>query len=162
RFVLHTQHRAEHARIERGGIAVGGLHGDRAWLALGSRGVDGDVDPAEARDRSIDQSTNVLVFADVSTDERDLGAETAELHLQCLPGLGIPPTDDEPVTLTGCGNGGGATNAGKRAGDQDDLLRHDQLLDSYEIKRNSLLVRAQPTVTAGRSLLHFSDDYVVV
>jgi hypothetical protein len=48
--------------------------------------------------------------------------------LQCLAGLRIAAGDDDPVTLARGSQGGGPANSSKRAGNQNDIAGHRQLL----------------------------------
>ena len=46
-------------------------------MAFGAGGVDSGVQSTEPRDRSIDQFSDIVLAANVSTDEHGFGAELA-------------------------------------------------------------------------------------
>jgi len=118
--VLHAQQRAQHVGVEGGGVGLGALRGQRAWLALGAGIVDRDIQPAEARDGTIVQGLDVGLIADIGADEGGLRTEAAQLVGQSRSGVVAAPGDDDGCALAGEGDGSGATDPGQRAGDEND------------------------------------------
>ena len=70
--MLHAQDHAEDVRVERRGVGVRGLVGDRADLAFGAGVVDRDIESAEPGDGLVDQSADIVLVADVGVDELGL------------------------------------------------------------------------------------------
>jgi hypothetical protein len=127
-FVLHAQDNAEDIGVERRGIAFRGLLRDRADLAFGAGIVHRDIDAAKASYGLVDQSADVILLADVGVDELGLRTERAQLLDERLAGLITPTGNDHLRALLGEGDGGGAPNAGKSTGDQDNLIAHVRIL----------------------------------
>src|ERR1700694_759936 len=87
-----------------------------------------DIETAKPRDRLVDHHADVIVLADVGVDELGLGTERAQLLNERLAGLITPAGNDHLRALLGEGDGGGATDAGKSTGDQDNLIAHIRIL----------------------------------
>jgi hypothetical protein len=123
-FVLYAQKHPENIRVERRGIAFRGLVRDRSHLTFGGSIVDRDIETTESSDGLVDRIADVSFFTDVGVDELGLGTEGAQLLHEFLAGL-IPPTSNDHLrALLGKRDGGGATDAGKSASDQDNLTAH--------------------------------------
>src|SRR6267154_450188 len=106
-FVLQAEQHPEHVGVEGGGVALDRLIDDQPRLALGTRTVDGGVDPAEPGHGLIDQLPHLVVATDVGLDERGLGVEAAKLGLERLAfGLAAARDDQAGATL-GEGEGSG-------------------------------------------------------
>jgi hypothetical protein len=121
-FVLHAQKHAENIRVERRGIAFRGLVRDRADLAFGASIVHRDIETTEPCDGLVDQCADIVLRAGVGVDELGLRTERAQLLSKRLPGLIMPTCNDHVRALLG--EGGGATDAGQGARDQDDGVAH--------------------------------------
>jgi hypothetical protein len=120
--VLQPEHRAEHIGVEHGGVAVGRLLGQRAGPAFGAGIIDGDVDPAEPRDRLIDKAAHIVFTAHVGLDEGGLGAKSAQLGFE-RPAFGFAAArGDHSGAFPGEGERGGAADAGQCAGNENDRL----------------------------------------
>ena len=111
-FVLHAQDHAENIGVERRGIALCGLIGDRPNLAFGAGIVHRDIETAKPRDGLVDQSADVFVLADVGVDELGLRTERAQLLDERLADLVTPTGDNHFCALLGEGDGGGAPDTG--------------------------------------------------
>src|SRR5712664_4155912 len=123
-LMFQAEQHAEHIGVEGGGVAFGGLIDDQAPLALGTRIVDGGVDPAEASYGLIDQVAHLVFVTDVGLDECGFGAQAAKLGLESLA-FGLPAAgDDEAGAVLGEGDSGGATYACEGSGDQNDWFFH--------------------------------------
>src|SRR5882724_344878 len=123
-FVLHAQDHAENIRVERRGIALGGLVRDRANLAFGAGIVHRDIETAKPCDGLVDQRADVILLADVGVDELGLRTERAQLRDEGLAGLITPTGYDDLRALPGEGDRGGTADAGQGAGDQDNWVAH--------------------------------------
>src|SRR5882724_5092800 len=150
-FVLHAQDHAENIRIERRGIAVRGLVCDRAHLAFRARIVHRDIETAKPCDGLVDQSTHVILLANVGVDELRLRTERAELLHECLAGLITPTGNDYLGALLSKGDGCGAAYACEASRDQNDLLVHcatpdDRLMHITSLITGTCLVRWLPSL----------------
>jgi hypothetical protein len=97
-------------------------------LTFGASGIDGGIDTAKARNRAIDQVADVVIAAHIRGDEFRLGARTAKLGCKRFP-LGLVAAGDDDVgAVLGKSGGGGATDAGQGARDQDDWIAHILIL----------------------------------
>src|SRR6266850_1976673 len=123
-FVLHAQDHAENIGVERRRIALRGLVRDRAALSFGAGIVHRDIETAKPCDGLVDQGADVILLADVGVDELGLRAERAQLLNEGLAGLITPTGNDHLRALLGEGDGGGATDAGKGARNQDNWGAH--------------------------------------
>src|SRR6202022_173251 len=123
-FVLHAQDHSENIRVERRGITFRGLVRDRANPAFGAGIVHRDIETAKPCDGLVDQSADVILLADVGVDELGLRTQRAQLLGERLAGLITPTGNDHLRALLGEGDGGGATDAGQGAGDQDYWVAH--------------------------------------
>jgi hypothetical protein len=118
-FMLHAQDHAENIRVERRGVAFHGLVRDRADRAFGRGVVHRDIDTATPCDGLVNQSADVMLLADIGVDELGLRTEGAQFLGEHLAGLVTPTGNNHLRALLGEGDGGGATNTGKRARDQN-------------------------------------------
>jgi hypothetical protein len=83
---------------------------------------------AEPCDGVVNESTDVILLADVGVDELGLGTERAQFLDKRLAGVIAPTGDDHFRALLGESDSGDPPNAGESAGDQDDWIAHDLLL----------------------------------
>ncbi len=120
---------AEDVGVERRGEAFRGLIRDRTDLTFGGGVVHGDIETAEPRHGLVDHAADVSLLADVGVDELGLRSQRPQLLDELLAGLIAPAGNDHPGTLFGEGDGASAANAGETAGNQDNWLNHDHLLD---------------------------------
>jgi hypothetical protein len=127
-FVLHAQQHAQNIGFERRRIAFRSLLGHGAGRSFRAGVVDGDVDAAESRHGSIDETTDIVLVAHVGPDELGFPAETAKVGGKSLA-FGLPaPGHHHTGSRHGEFYGGGATDAGQGAGDQNDGVGHGFLL----------------------------------
>jgi hypothetical protein len=122
--MLHAQDDAEHVGVEGGGIALGGLFGNRAGLAFGAGIVDRDVKPSKAGDGAIDQISDIVLMPDIGADEFGLGAGGAKLGGQGYTFFIAAAGDDNLGAIVGEGKGRGASDTCQAAGDQNDWIAH--------------------------------------
>jgi hypothetical protein len=93
-------------------------------MAFSAGGVDGGVQAPEARDRPVDQLAHIVFVTHVGANELGLCAEAAQLGGQRLPGF-LPAAGNDNAAAFGCERQSRcATDAGQRAGDQDDGIFH--------------------------------------
>ena len=121
-LVLEAKDRTEHIGIESGRIGFGRLFGQRAGLAFGTGVVDRHVQTSKARDRLVDEIAHVVLAADIRPHEFRIGAESAQLSDQCLPGVVASTGDYDARTFLSECEGGRAADAGKRARDEYDWV----------------------------------------
>ena len=115
---------AENIRVERRGIAFGGLVGDRADLAFGTGIVHRNIETTKPRDGLVDQSADVILLADVGVDELGFRTEGTQFLGERLAGLVAPAGDDHLRALPGEGDGGSAADTCQSACDQDNGVVH--------------------------------------
>jgi hypothetical protein len=84
--------------------------------------VQGNIQPAKALDRLIDETAHVIFVADVSAHEFRFGAKSAQFSDQCLPSVVAPTGNDDARTFLSERKSGGAADAGKRARDEYDWV----------------------------------------
>jgi hypothetical protein len=119
-FVLHAQDHAENVGLERRRKAFRGLVGNRTDLTFGRSVVHCDIEAAKPCDGLVNQCTDVILLANVGVDELGFGTRRAQLFNKGLAGLVTPAGNDHLRAFFGEGHGGGATDAGQGASDQDD------------------------------------------
>ena len=122
--MLHAQEHAEHVGVEGGGVARRGLLDDRTGRAFGAGIIDGDIEAAEPGDRPVDQVLHLVLVAHVGADEFRFGAECPQFGDQSQARVLATPGNDKPGTFVREGEGGGAADAGQRAGDEDNGVTH--------------------------------------
>src|SRR6266851_2842556 len=111
-LVLHAEQHAEHVGVEGGGVAVGGLLGHRAGLALGAGVVDGDVEAAEPGDRLVDQVLHVAFVADIGADEFRFRAKRAQFGDQRFANIIAAAGNHDTGAFLCESERGGAADAG--------------------------------------------------
>jgi hypothetical protein len=122
--------RAEHVGIERSGIGLGGLLGQRAGLAFGTSVVDGDIQATKALDRLVEEIAHVVLAADIGAHEFRFGAKSAQFSDQRPPGIIASTGDNDARTFLRECERGCAADAGQRAGDESGFSRkvaHDRI-----------------------------------
>src|SRR5262249_7983552 len=77
-FVLHAQDHAENIGVERRGIALRGLVGDRAARTFGAGIVHRDIELPEALDCAVDETADIVFAAHIGLDEFGFGTERTE------------------------------------------------------------------------------------
>ena len=94
----------------------------RNWAdrTFGGGVVHRDIETAKPCEGFIDHGADVILLANIGVDELGLRTERAQLFNERLAGLITPTGNDHVGTLLGESDGGGATDAGGAAGDQDD------------------------------------------
>jgi hypothetical protein len=93
-------------------------------LRITPRTFVSNVETAKPCDGLVDQSADLILLADVGVDELGLRTERAQLLNERLAGLITPTGNDDLRALLGEGDGGGATDAGQGASDQDYWVAH--------------------------------------
>src|ERR1700730_9893122 len=125
--MLHAQECAENVGIEGGRVAVRGLLRHRARLAWGSGGVYSHIQATEARHGLIDQVSYVVLVAYIGIHVFRLRVESAGLSHQIFAGFVASTRDNDARTLSREGQGGGSSNAGEGASDQNNGGIHSEL-----------------------------------
>ena len=137
-FVLQAEQGAEHVGVEHRGIAFQRRRGHRPRGALRAGIVDGDIQPAEALDRLIDQATDIVLAAHVGENERGLRAEAAELGLE-RPAFGLATAgNDHGRALFDESDGGGPADSGQSSGDEHDGVGHGEISSNWAQATRSL------------------------
>ena len=127
-FMLHAQDHAENVGFERRRKALRSLVGDRADHTFGGGVVHCDIKAAKARYGLVDQVADISFLADVGVDEFSFRTERPQLLGELLAdSVATAGNDDHGALLRECG-GGGASDAGQSAGDQDNLSAHFTIL----------------------------------
>jgi hypothetical protein len=117
-LVLHAEQDAEDVRVERRGVGVRGLVGDRPDLAFGARVVHRDVETAEPGDGLVHQGADVVLPADIGVDE--LGLDRAVAGRAAQPG-GSPPAQARATRLAGH-----LAQPARKIGGQGDLTKRNR------------------------------------
>jgi len=83
-FVLHTQQRAKHIRVERRRVALGSLLRHRAGRALGPCVIDRHIQASETANRLIHEFAHILIIPNVPSTCCKSGTGTSTAALRTL------------------------------------------------------------------------------
>ena len=113
-FMLHAEDGPQDVGVEGRGVALGGLLRRRPRLAFGARGVDRDIQPAEALNGLIDEVAHILVVTNVGADELGFSACGAQFGDERCARVVMTAGGDDLGASLGVSERSGAGDAGQR------------------------------------------------
>jgi len=122
--VLHAQEYPQDVRVMNGPEVFDGGVLDDAELAFDAGIVHGNVETAESRDRSVDEVADVVLLLNVGPNKLGLGAQRPQLRDKVLPLVVMAARHDHIGAFAGECHSSGAADAGKGAGNENNLLSH--------------------------------------
>jgi hypothetical protein len=127
-----------------------------AGLAFEAGVVDGNIETAKSLDCFVDKVADLVFLRNVGPNEFCLGPKRFQLSDKGLAFVVVAAGHDHIGTFAGESHGSGATDAGERAGNENNLLSH--LLPSAMGEHPLCGNTHAATVDCGRLFLTLADE----
>src|ERR1700749_4114746 len=123
-FVLHAQEYAHNVGVVDGLKIFDGAVLNRAALTFKAGVVDGNVETAKSLDCFVDKVADLVFLRNVGPNEFCSGPKRFQLSDKGLAFVVVAAGHDHVGAFAGECHGGGATDAGERPGNENNLLSH--------------------------------------